>query len=765
MGIARVFIARNRRLRTLPPVVAGQRWRYTGGLALLLWLALNVVAAEPKRVLMIHSFGATAPPFTVHSTAFEEELTRQAGQEVDLDEVSLDMARYTAPDLQDAFAEFLSTRLAKWKPDLVVPIGSPAGRFVAQHRGRLFPQTSILYAGMDLRTLPPDALQTNAAFVGQVFDIVRLGEDILQLAPDTTNLVIVVGSSPLEQFWADMFRHGFEPFTNRVSLLFLNGLSFDQMRDRVATLPPHSFIFLGLLVRDVTGVTINEDEALQNLRAVANAPINGIFRNQLGLGIVGGRLYDAEKIGRDAAGVGVRILRGEPASSFPVQLEPPGPPEYDWRELRRWRIPESRLPGGSLVRFREPTFWQRYQWRIVAVVSLCLFEAALIVLLLVNRASRHRATRALRESEARFSLLANTAPVLVWVAGPDKRCTFFNRPWLEFTGRALEQELGDGWAEGVHAEDVAACLKTFHEAFDARRPFIMEYRLRRHDGEYRWVTDHGVPRFDSERNFLGYIGSCADVTDRRRAEAEIQHQRAELAHVGRISTLGAMAGTLAHELNQPLNAILNNAQAGSRFLTGAPPDLAEVRGALEDIAEDTRRAGEVIRQMRALVKKDEPKFQSLDLNQLLEKVVQLLHADSLVRKVRLELKLAPDLPAAQGDNVQIQQVVLNLLLNAFDAMKDAPESERAVILRTRQPEAAVIQVEVADHGTGLSPERLANLFEPFRSSKREGLGLGLSISHSIILAHQGRLWAENNPGGGATFHFTLPVREPALKPG
>ena len=169
-------------------------------------------AAQAKRVLVVHSFGGVAPPFTIHSTAFETELVEKMGERVDLDEVSLDMARYADPDLQDALVEYLQKRQTKWQPDLVVPIGSPAGVFVAQNRQRLFPDTPILYCGMDRRPLPPGALEENAAFVGENFDLPGFVNDILQIAPTTKNIAIVIGASPVEKYWSQSFRQAFKPF-------------------------------------------------------------------------------------------------------------------------------------------------------------------------------------------------------------------------------------------------------------------------------------------------------------------------------------------------------------------------------------------------------------------------------------------------------------------------------------------------------------------------------------------------------------------------
>src|SRR5215831_15304827 len=233
--------------------------RLSLGIAFIVLTTTSAAGAEAKRVLIVHSFGRATPPFAMQSTAFQATLTKELGTSVDMDEVSLDMASYGQPDLEGPFVEFLVARLSKWTPDLVIPVGAPAGQFVVKYRDRLFPRASIIYTAMDRRTLPADALENNAAFVGDSFDLPGVIEDILQLAPDTNHIAVVVGTSPLERFWAKAVHDAVEPFTNRVRFTWFNDLSFDEVLRQVATLPPRSFILLGLFLRDASGVSHNQD--------------------------------------------------------------------------------------------------------------------------------------------------------------------------------------------------------------------------------------------------------------------------------------------------------------------------------------------------------------------------------------------------------------------------------------------------------------------------------------------------------------------------
>ena len=594
---------------------------------------------RPRRVLMVHSFGSSAPPFTTHSTAFESTLKRELGAAVDLDEVSLDMARYAQPDMEEAFAEFLGKRMLKWQPDLVVPIGSPAGKFVAKFRDKLFSQTPVIYTGMDRRTLPADAFAKNATFVGENFDLKGLVEDMLQLIPETNNVVVILGATPLERYWTAAFQEAFEPFTGRVKFTWVNDLSFDQILHLVSTLPPHSFVLLGLFMRDASGVTYNEDDALVRLHAVSQAPINGLYQHQMGLGIVGGRLYQGELEGVESARVAARILRGERASTFPPLFIGTRPPTYDWRELRRWGISESRLPPGSVVMFRQPTVWERYRWQLIGTVALIATQAVLISALLIQRRRRR----------------------------------------------------------------------------------------------------------------------VAEIAQRR-AQAEAQQKHTQLEHLARVATLGALTATLTHEIRGPLSAIGINSDRGRRLLDAPQPDLQEVRDTLSNIGEITQRAGEMIQAMRDMLQRETPGFANVDLNHLFRSVGRIVHTDAVRRGITMQFDLSPGVLAVKGDSVQLQQVLLNLILNAFTAMS-APQlnAARRLVIRTKLIDGASLQIEVQDSGTGVAPDELESIFDPFTTSKRTGLGMGLSICRSIIERHGGRISAENNRDFGATFWITLPV--------
>jgi PAS domain S-box-containing protein len=369
---------------------------------------------------------------------------------------------------------------------------------------------------------------------------------------------------------------------------------------------------------------------------------------------------------------------------------------------------------------------------------------------------RKLSEQALLESEMRFRTVADAAPVLIWMAGPDKLCTFFNKGWLDFTGRKLEQELGNGWAEGVHREDFDRCLNIYKNSFDARQPFTMEYRLRRNDGEYRWVLDSGTPRFSDDGAFLGYIGSCIDIAERKQAELNHQRQNMELARVGRVALMGELAASLAHEVNNPIGAMVANASAAQRLIAAGKLEAEELNELLADIVADGRRAGEIVQGIRNMVRKGKERRSSIEINDTIQDLLRIIHAEAVGRDVTVVTEIDWEGCRVMADRVQLLQVLLNLTMNGFEAMSVIRSNARRLIIRTGRNENGEICISVRDSGPGFPGGLAEQLFEPFFSTKAEGTGMGLAIARSIIEAHGGTLSGENCEDGGACFIVRLP---------
>ncbi len=472
---------------------------------------------QPPRALLINSLGPEFAPWNTFAADFRTELQSQSLIPPEIYEVSLESARFSNPQ-EEPVVKYVQSLFHGHRLDLVVPVGGPAVRFAQKYRQELFTGTPMLMAAVDQRHLQNAALTSNDTAVAVLNDLPRMIENILHLLPLTTNVFVVIGDSPLEQFWHQTLLREFQPFTNRLTFGWGNTLSLPEMLKRSAALPPRSAIFYPLLAVDAAGVSHGEDRALTKLRTVANAPIFGLQSTQMGRGIVGGPLVSISDLSRKSASVAARILRGERPADIKTPAVGPGEPTFDWRELQRWGIRTASLPAGSIVLFRKPTVWQQYRGRIVAVGLVVIAQASIIAGLLANLVKRRRAERSLAESETRFQVAADAAPVMIWLAGTDKLCSFFNKGWLEFTGRTMEQELGNGWTQGVHPDDLAACLNTYEQSFNARRPFAMDYRIRTKNGEYVWVLDKGTPRFSGDGTFVGYVGCATDITALKRAE-------------------------------------------------------------------------------------------------------------------------------------------------------------------------------------------------------------------------------------------------------
>jgi len=337
--------------------------------------------------------------------------------------------------------------------------------------------------------------------------------------------------------------------------------------------------------------------------------------------------------------------------------------------------------------------------------------------------------------------------------------------WFGQVDEALGYERGefprtmDGWAQHVHPEDrevVQAAVE--REVIDQRRGLSAEFRVRARDGSYRHWTVRAAPRREETRRPRKFVTVCADITEQTVARAEALQHRDALAHVARVSSLGELTATLAHELNQPLAAILSNAQAAARLLDREPPDAAQTREILADIVADDRRASAIIQRLRDMMRRDTATREPVDLGQMVREVREIMRSGLAIRGITVSTECQPDLPPVVADRIQIQQVVVNLVTNAMQALDGRPDPELSIVVRRRKDEWQV--VSVVDSGVGIAPSMQSILFEPFTSTRADGLGIGLSISRTIVESFGGRTWAENQGQSGAIVSFALPPERP-----
>jgi PAS domain S-box-containing protein len=384
---------------------------------------------------------------------------------------------------------------------------------------------------------------------------------------------------------------------------------------------------------------------------------------------------------------------------------------------------------------------------------------------LTDNTEQQLAEETLRASEERFRIMADTAPVMIWMSGTDTLCSFFNKPWLDFTGRPLEAELGNGWTEGVHPDDLGHCLQIYVASFETRRPFGMDYRLRRHDGQYRWIFDQGVPRFSSSGEFLGYIGSCVDVTERKQAEAEreklAEEQAARAAAEAASRSKDEFLAMVSHELRSPLSAILSYAQT----LRVGPRDADAIDRVVRVIERNTKAQIQIIEDLldsaRITTGKLRIELAVIDLVPVLEAALDTVRPAASAKGVTLVLDCEPKPTEALGDPARLQQIVWNLLSNAI---KFTPEGGRVSL--GMKHDAGRIRIIVSDTGQGIEPGFLPFVFQRFSqtdtsSARRSGgLGLGLSLVKELVELHGGTISAKSEGvGRGATFTVTFPARQ------
>ncbi|MDL2410372.1 AAA family ATPase [Rhizobium calliandrae] len=579
-----------------------------------------------------------------------------------------------------------------------------------------------------------------------------------------TGEAVIVDDACIQNTWSDEYMRDIKPRSmlcmplvkqgRLIALLYLE----NNLAPRVFT--PARIAVLKLLTSQAATALENtrlyEDLAGREarIRRLVDANIIGIF-----IFALDGRILDANDaflrlIGYDREDLVTGRIRW-------VDLTPE---EWFDRDMKQW-VPELKKTG--ILAPIEKEYLRKDGSRVPVLIGGARFEGSEDegVTFVLDLTERKRAEETIRRSEEKLRQVIEAIPAMVWTALPDGNIDFINRHWQEFTGLTLNETLAWSWTNApFHPDDIEPYLAKWNISLATGEAFEAEMRVRRAaDGEYRWLHESAVPLRDETGNILKWYGTVVDIEDRKQAEEALQRAQGELAHVSRVTTMGVLTSSIAHEVNQPLGAIVINANAALRWLNGQPPNLDEVRETLTRIVRDGHHASEVIAGMRALLKKRATVRERVDLAELIQQVLALVQGELRRHSIALRIELAEDVAPVVGDHVQLQQVILNLVMNGIDAMKDV--DWRRELLVTSWPETSgMVSVAVKDVGPGLGPQAMEQIFEPFYTTKAEGLGMGLAICRSIIEAHGGRLWASVNEPRGAVFQFTLPAGRDELTP-
>jgi signal transduction histidine kinase len=619
-------------MRLLGVVVGALVW------AILAWPGA-ASAADPDRqrqVLLLYAESRLLPAIVSADATLRSTISSGLGAPVDFRTEFLDLPPAPSPAYERRLRDLLKLKYEGARFDLIVAFAVRALHIALDYRADLAPGVPIVFMAVDPVDLP--GLPPGVTGVLMNLDWMDTLRAALRLQPETRRVVVVGGTSGLDKRILASARAAFAAAPARIEFAYVTDLPLEAVAAKLADLTSGTIVVQSSFSRDAADRNLTTPEALARLVKASSVPIYGLSDTQMGHGIVGGRLIDFEMQGVRAGELGLRLLRGEKLGQADIVTRNANTYVFDGRQLRRWGLDESRLPPESVLRFKEPSAWQRYRWLIAGGLALLVLESVLIAGLLVQRVRR------------------------------------------------------------------------------------------------------------------------------KRAEAETAVHRGQLAHAQRVTAVGELATTLAHEINQPLGAIVSNAEAARRLVDPAEPKRVELLETLGDIIDDGQRASEVIRRLRAMLRTGSAEQKPCDVNGLIVEVMKFLEEDLARAEVSTDLRLGEGLPPVRGDAIQLQQVILNLALNAEAAMADGAGEARRLTVVTTETRPGTVEIAVRDTGVGVKEGDLEEIFKPFVTTKTSGLGMGLSISRSIVQAHGGTIRAERNPDRGLTVRVELPSSSPARSP-
>jgi signal transduction histidine kinase len=619
----------------------------------LLLLILGLAAAdaalakdtegESARVVILNATDPYLPAFLALDSALRETIRADSRAPVELFAETLDMHRFEKTRFEDELVALLQKKYHDMRVSVVVADALIALDFAQRHRAEIWPGAAIVFNSVPTAILQGRSLAARTIGVPVRLEFGQTLDLALKLRPATRRIAVVAGAADPDRRHLSLARPSLERYAGRLDVQYIVGLTLDETVAAVRALPADAVVLYLTVFRDGAGAPQVPREVLGRIAAVSRAPIFGVFETYLGNGIAAGSITSYGVQGRRAGELVARVLNGEEPADIGVQpADAPGC-MADWRQLRHWGINEKLLPADCEVRFREVTVWQRYQWQIFAALAVILVQAALIVVLTLNRRRLRRARTALQDEYGR----------------------------------------------------------------------------------------------------------------RREAESIAARMRGRLARFSKERSLGAMAAAISHEINQPLIAIQNYAQAARRRVQGDVDDKPRLIELFAKIEGQAERAGAITQRVRSLVNDAEPQLSPTPLYPLLEEIIRMMEPEIESRGFHIDCEPAGDLPEVLADALQVQLVLVNLLHNSMQSIGSGDQYDKRVSVDMRAINDREVQVSVTDRGPGVAPDRVADIFEPLYSGTSGGMGMGLAISRAIIEAHGGRLWYEPNPAGGAIFRFTL----------
>ena len=731
-------------------------------LCFLGWLVFPTARAldtdKQKHVLILYGERLDLPAIRILEQTFRERFGAQTAPSIDWFSEYFDFARFPAAQSDATLTRYIHERYAGQKIDLVLPVTVLSLDFVLRHREELFPGVPVVFLVLNPKDVNPEKLPPDVTGVAGHQDIAGTVDLALCLQPETKEIVVVTGSAELDKKVFQQARPVLDGLNPKIKWRAVAERSLPETIEAVRQVPKDDVVLFLTMLRDSEGRSLTLPEVARQLVPVSPAPIYGLTGTLMGTGVVGGALNDFATLGNQTSDLALKVLHGEkvPYGSGPTEVR--NPLMIDWRALQHWNLPLTRVPKDAAVLFRKPTLWEEHRGIIVGIVLVCLAQSITIAGLLIQRSRRQSSEASLSESETRMSLATQSAHFGLWIRDLVTGEVVATTKAREILGFATDAPVTfESFSACLHPEDLETMRQTVDLAIKKKTLYEIEFRVTPPGGSERWINATGQAQYDKKGKPTRTLGVILDVTERRRAGQEVQDLRRELARVDRVNMLGQLASALAHELSQPLGAILRNAEAAELFLKMSPPDLEEIMAILGDIRKDDQRAGQVIDRMRSLMRKRVVEPQTLEVSPLVEDVISLVRADALTRQITIQAKIPENLSPVCVDRVQFQQVLLNLLLNAMDAITGASQGERNITVTAHGEGANLVEITVRDTGPGVPTDRLEKLFEPFFTTKPQGLGVGLAICRSILEAQGGRIWAENHANGGAFFHVTLPI--------